>query len=324
MKSFLLKLTVYLGVLAAFLAFVFAAYTKKFPPEKSFYMASRDKHLRLETLPSPRLIFIGGSSMAFGMDSGLVGQRLGFHPVNMGLNAGVGLEFMLQEEEPFVRPGDVVLLAPEYNTFEKFYHPEPEYVVRLIECRPSVLRALTAGQLKYLLDYGYLHHLGRVIRTVGGQSERILDGGNYQHTQRHSFNENGDVVSHHNVVGPKLGANRFKFTASPVAFTAIEHLNRFERKCQARGARVFYSHPPYEQRSHELNRATIAQLDGLLRARLQIPMLETVEDMVYPTEDFFDTEYHLNLKGKLKRSEKIAASLAQALGQVPVPPTKVP
>lgn len=65
-------------------------------------------------------------------------------------------------------------------------------------------------------------------------------------------------------------------------------------------------------------------MDGLLRAGLQIPMLETVEDMVYPTEDFFDTEYHLNLKGKLKRSEKVAASLAQALGQLPVAPMKAP
>ena len=119
MKIFLLKLAIYLGVLAAFLGAVFSGYSKRFPPEKSFYMASYDKHRRLETLPSPRIIFIGGSSMAFGMDSGYVGQQLGFHPVNMGLNHGVGLAFMLQEVEPFVRAGDIIVVAPEYDTFEE-------------------------------------------------------------------------------------------------------------------------------------------------------------------------------------------------------------
>ena len=107
MKNFLLKLAAFFGVLSLLIAAVFMAYTRMFPPEKSFYMASADKHRRLENLPAPRIIFIGGSSMAFGMDSGLVGKKLGLNPVNMGLNAAVGLEFMLQEVEPFLRRGDV-------------------------------------------------------------------------------------------------------------------------------------------------------------------------------------------------------------------------
>ena len=313
MKTFLFKLAVYLGVVAAGLAAVFAAYGKLFPPETSFFMASRDKHQRLESLPSPRIIFIGGSSMAFGLDSGEVGKRLGLHPVNMGLNAGVGLEFMLQEVEPFIRAGDVIVVAPEYNTFEQFYYPDPEYVARLIECRPPVIRALTARQIKELLDHGYAHHLGRVIRTVMGRPEKILDGATYAHTRRSSFNEDGDVVSHHNVPGPVLGVVPWKFTAPATTFTAIDQLNRFQSEVQRRGARVFYSHPPYERRSFEKNRHSISKLDGLLKERMKIPMLDQVDDMVFPTDHFFDTEYHLNLTGKTERSRRVAESLAKFL-----------
>lgn len=315
MKTFLLKLAVFFGVIAVALGMVFAAYTRKYPPEKSFYMASADKHARLENLPAPRIIFIGGSSMAFGMDSGLVGKKLNLNPVNMGLNAAVGLEFMLQEVEPFLRRGDVVVVAPEYNTFDKFYRPDPEYVARLIECRPTVLRALTFEQLQDLLDHGYVHHLGRVLRTVLGNAQGILDGASYEHTQRRSFNENGDVVSHHGVKGPKLGAARFKFTPTATTDAAIAHLNRFAASAERRGARVFYSHPPYEQQSYAKNRDTITRLDQLIRARLTIPRLDTVEDMVFPTDHFFDTEYHLSLAGKRKRSERVAASLAKALAE---------
>ena len=313
MKPFLLKLAVFFGVIAALLAAVFIAYSRMFPPEKSFYMASADKHARLENLPAPRIIFIGGSSMAFGMDSGLVGKKLNLNPVNMGLNAAVGLEFMLQEVEPFLRRGDVVVVAPEYNTFDKFYRPDPEYIARLIECRLTVLRALTFGQFKDLLDHGYVHHLGRVLRTVLSDAQGILDDESYVHTQRRSFNENGDVVSHHGVQGPTLGVARFKFTPNATADTAIAHLNRFAASAERRGARVFYSHPPYEQRSFSQHRAVIGRLDELLRERLKFPRLDAMEDMVFPTEEFFDSEYHLNLAGKTKRSERVAQALAGAL-----------
>src|SRR6185503_14729249 len=110
---------------------------------------------------------------------------------------------------------------PEYEVFEKYYSPEPEYVARLIECHPAVLRALTFEQFKGLSDRGYVQHLGRVIRTILGRSERIFDGANYLHTQRRSFNENGDVVSHHNLPGPGFGIGRFKFTASAIALRSI-------------------------------------------------------------------------------------------------------
>ena len=315
MKTFLFKLATFFGVIAVALGVVFAVYTKKYPPEKSFYMASADKHRRLETLPSPRIIFIAGSSMAFGMDSGLVGERLGLNPVNMGLNAAVGLEFMLQEVEPFLRRGDVVVLAPEYLTFETYYRPLPEYVARLIECRPTVLRALTFQQLKELLDDGYKQHVGRVIRNVLGKSEGILEGGAYVHNHRGAFNQNGDIITHHGLQGPQLGVARFKYTGAGTTEIAIEHVNWFADAARQRGARVFYSHPPYEQRSYEKHRAAIHQLDELLRARLHIPRLDAVEDMVFPTDHFFDTEYHLNLEGKLKRSERVAANLARALAE---------
>ena len=188
-------------------------------------------------------------------------------------------------------------------------------MARLIECHPAVLRALTWSQFKDFMDQGYLHHLGTVIRFVSGRSEKILDDATYVHTRRSSFNENGDVVSHHDVPGPKLGVANLKFRASPTAFAAIDHLNRFQAECQHRGARVFYSHPPYEQRSFEKNRTTIFKLDALLKERLKIPMLDTVEDMVFPTDHFFDTEYHLTLPGKLKRAERVAENLGRAIKQ---------
>jgi hypothetical protein len=241
-----------------------------------------------------------------------VGERLGYQAVNMGLNHAVGLEFMLQEVEPFVRRGDVVLLAPEYSTIEQYYHSDPEYVARLIECRPSLLRVLNGRQTRELLDRGYVQHVGRVIRFIC-LGQVTLSTITNAHIQRGAFNEYGDVVSHHDAPGRPLVPALFKFKAGPSTDEAINHLNRFHDECRRRGARVFYSHPPYEQRSFERSRGAILKLDALLRQKMQIPMLDTVDDMVFPTADFFDTEYHLNLPAKRKRSERLAESLRKAL-----------
>ena len=313
MKRFLCKLVLFVAAHAAVLAVAFAVYVKRYPPEKSFYAASLDKASLLRTQAPPRMIFIGGSSMALGMDSGRVARRHGFKPVNMGMNMGIGLEFMLQEVEPIVRPGDVVIVGPEYFLFEGNYRANPEYVARLIECRPSLVRVLSARQFKDLLDLGYVHHIGRVLRSMVGNPEKLFDGQvNYFNT-RDSFNENGDIVAHHDVTTKRAANMRFVFTASASADAAIAHLNRFHASCRDRGARVFFTHCPYEDRYFALYHDSIQRLEALLRARLSIPMLDTAEDLAWPREMFFDNEVHLNFKGKIRRSDWVAERLAEKL-----------
>lgn len=314
MKRFLSKLFLFVSAHAALLAVVFATYVKRYPPEKSFYAASLDKASLLRTQATPRLIFVGGSSMALGMDSGLVARRHGFHPVNMGMNMAIGLEFMLQEVEPFVRPGDVVVVGPEYFLFERHYRADPEYVARMIECRPSLVRVLSARQFKDLLDYGYMHHVGRVLRSMAGQSEKLHDAVVNEYNHRGAFNDNGDIVAHHGVKPGRAANVRFTFTASPTAHAAIEHLNRFHAACRNRGAQVFFTHCPYDERFFKLYLDSILRLEALLKERLSIPMLDTAEDLAYPRELFFDNEVHLNLEGKIKRSEWVASRLGEALG----------
>jgi hypothetical protein len=72
-----------------------------------------DKDERLKTAPGPRMIFVGGSGVAFGMDSQLIAERYAYTPVNYGLHAALGGDFMLKHVGEHVRPGDVVVLCME-------------------------------------------------------------------------------------------------------------------------------------------------------------------------------------------------------------------
>ena len=315
MKQFLIKLGIFVVLQLAMVAVALAVYFQRFPPAQSFYASSLDKHRLLQTRPSPRMIFIGGSSMALGLDSARVARPLGFQPINMGLNMGIGLEFMLDEVVSSLRPGDVVIVGPEYHTFQKSYRAEPEYVARLIECQPSFLLKLPFRTVRELLDRGYQQHLGRVLRTLlhvgdtGGMWDNLLNP--YNH--RGAFNENGDVVAHHGARLARGTPLRFVIDSPELADTAIDHLNRFHAECAHRGVRVYYSHPPYEQKYFDSYRTAIEMLEARLRSRLTMPMLDTPEQMTFSSAEIFDVEYHLNLAGKLQRSDRVARSLAKVL-----------
>ena len=60
-------------------------------------------------------------------------RHTGRRCVNMGLFAGLGLPFMFGEARDGLRPGDVVVLSPEYH----FYLSEPLLHGQLTQWKPS-------------------------------------------------------------------------------------------------------------------------------------------------------------------------------------------
>lgn len=315
MKRFLLKLAVWSGCLLVLLVGIYARYAAKYPPQESYYMASLDKHSLLVTQSSPRLIFVGGSATAFGVDSGKVAERCGMNPVNMGLQLRIGLEFMLAEVQPALRSGDVVVVSPEYGAFAKYDQSDPEFLARLIELRPALLRALNGQQLKDFLDEGWVRHLGRVSRAIIGGPKPLAEDITAVY-RRSSFNANGDMIAHHGMSNGIAGG-RWAWQRLPATASAIARLNEFAGNCRRKGVRVFFSHAPLEQRTFQRGEPAITKLEAELKKSLNIPMLDAPEVMAWPAEYFFDTTEHLNLRGKLRRSDLIAERLLSALRAPP-------
>jgi len=71
----------------------------------------------IRTTPSPKIILVGGSNLAFGIDSRLLQDSLHVNVVNMGLYAKLGLRYMLAQVKPYIRAGDIVIVVPEYDQF---------------------------------------------------------------------------------------------------------------------------------------------------------------------------------------------------------------
>jgi hypothetical protein len=72
----------------------------------------------VEGLPSSRVLFFGGSHTYFSVNAALHQELSGCPSVNFGLHAGLGLGPVLALAAETWRPGDLVVLFPEYGLLE--------------------------------------------------------------------------------------------------------------------------------------------------------------------------------------------------------------
>ena len=74
------------------------------------------KHRRAEEFKQPKIMFVGGSSLAYGMDSELVENTFLVPVVNLGHHGGLGVSFMLNQAKKLLKKGDIVFISIEYFT----------------------------------------------------------------------------------------------------------------------------------------------------------------------------------------------------------------
>lgn len=112
MKRFILKICLIGSLVILFYVWQLAIV----PPRRGcvFHMLNVKDSL-MDNTPSPRLVVLGGSSVAYGICSPMLRDSLNMNVINAGLTAGLGLKYILEEATPHLRQGDVVLICLEYS-----------------------------------------------------------------------------------------------------------------------------------------------------------------------------------------------------------------
>jgi len=289
------------------------------PDDPDHYMAATiDKHARLRAAEPPRVIFVGGSSVGFSVDSRAF-VELGYAPVNMGLNDGLGLGFMLGEVEGQLRAGDVVIVAPEPHLF--WTSSQNDAVWAVLQRRPASVACLGAAGPRAVADVfdQSLHFFARKLRCAAHQmsTDRELP----TIYRRSSFDAFGDFVAHRGQPAKREQAidRPWPGPAGVDVDRAIAQLAAFARRCEAVGARCFMAWCPMRAAKLAEERATFELLDRRLRESVEMPLLESLDELGYPEEAFFDRGPHLRGEAAARRSAKLAERLADALDDEPAP-----
>lgn len=281
---------------------------------RGYLAAAIDKHNRLAQQASPRIVFVGGSNLAFGLDSAEIERSLGYHTVNMGLDLSLGLDFMLREIEPFLARGDVVVVSPEYEQFIDMYPGKVTTLFSKVLYYPPSIQFFSYEHLALFLDQG-LVVIGGITRAA---MRFVTKGvGSEQHSNnpyvRSAFNEYGDITRHHELGRRNITITQFASTSPDSITRVIDRLNKFSDHCRSEGIAVFYSYPPIFRGQLQAYSEMIHDIASNLTKRLHFPILDTPEEMSFPIDYMFDHEYHLSFAGKQIRTNHLIATLRKEL-----------
>src|ERR1700739_1843921 len=129
MKIFIYKAGLFVLIVLSVFFFIASRYNPPVDLRNDYFASLIDKHNRLKQAGNNRLIFVGGSNLNFGINSEEIEKELNLPVVNLGLHAGLGLDFILNEAMSEIKQGDIVVLSIEYE----LYDSKNEAQVLLIE-----------------------------------------------------------------------------------------------------------------------------------------------------------------------------------------------
>jgi hypothetical protein len=291
----------------------FAALATPCQYDQTFLGELADKHTRLKSIEDEKIVLIGGSSMAFGLDSKKMEEYLGKPVVNYGLYATIGTKAMLDMSQRYVNKGDIVVICPETDkqTYSLYYNGHSMW--QAIDC-----------DLDLLNDVGFSNYGKLIAKIPEFANEKLGFIRKNQKPQptgiyaKASFNEYGDIK----VDRPFNQMPKGYDTLMPISLTTdlldgefIDYLNKYAKKCERKGATVYFGFSPINADSVVSTAEEQTEFYNALGEKLNFPILSDINNYIMDSAFFYDTNFHLNSTGALERTSLLADDLAKVMGK---------
>jgi hypothetical protein len=304
-----------LTVISYMLLFYVVIFFTNYEYKDDYMSAYMDKKNLLQTTPAPKIIFVGGSNLAFGLDSEKIEKELGYKVINMGLHANIGLRYMIEDVKPYIGKDDVVVLIPEYALF---YYGMGSELVQILYIHPDGIKNVRSLEL-YALT---LREGNKLIRKK--LLSLFIDNQPPKSNIycRNAFNKHGDVVSH-----LKLAQNidfstlLKRFANEEVKTKTLEnsfdedllnYIREFIDYVNSRNAEFVLIFPCLMKTYYEEKYPLMLTVYDKLK-RSGIKFNSTPKDYIFPDSYFYDSEYHLNGYGRKVRTLKVIDELQKTV-----------
>ncbi len=305
MKQFLKKICLFLGLFLLSAALVFALHFFVIGNQNlgSFQAALLDKTERLRSIGEPKIILIGNSNLAFGVDSEKIQEALGMPVVNMGLHGGLGNAFLENMGKLDIREGDIVVVChSDYDDDGTI--PDPALAWITVEMHPEFWKLIPAKAIPQMLKVypGYLY--SSAVRFLTGSPKNVPETGTSY--SRAGFNAFGDVCVR--------GEDSFVFTEGSVVVPQVgeetaARLNELNRYILSQGANLVVAGYPIGSGEFTPAEAEFDAFEAQLREALDCPVISRFADYYLPYSCFYDTVFHLNDEGVKLRTGQLIADL---------------
>ena len=338
-KPFLLSACLALLLPLLFAGFCAAALPAVF--DDTYMGELKYKCERLASARGPKIVLVGGSSCAFGVDSALIKQEFpDYEVVNFGMYAALGSRMMLDLAQDSIGTGDIVIFLPEINEQTLSDFTDGAYALQgldgawylLARIRPDLYPSLLGALPDFSMEK--LHY-----QLEGALPE---PGALYR---RSSFNEFGDIDN--TMVSQNIMPEEYDpdlpvyFDSEILTQEFADYLNDYARRLDKKGAVLYYHFCPVNKLSAacrtEGERGQEGSVSSLctaeesaqnfyrdLDAALNFPLLGDPRAALMEAGWFYDTNFHLNLAGKTVFTRQLVRDLKSVLGDTSATEIAVP
>ncbi len=290
-----------------------------------------EKEAIAAAMPSPRIIFLGGSSTLFSIDARGIERQTGVPTVNFGMHAGLPLPRMLREADRVTRRGDVLVLMLE----QKFYACDA------LDWSPWALRGALAWDHEDFAGLPLLER-GRAAFTAGTPGLLMEQWGALANPPRQPERDEAlkprdavladfrsgsrtpsafeysqfNIDDHGDMMHTQGTQERFDgFTGLedvPVCPRVIDLLARFVASQRSRGVTVAVAHHPYLiagkpdpawPEAEARFKSAIAQTGAIL--------IDDRSETFLAPEDFFNMNGHLNEQARARQTARLVRDLGR-------------
>lgn len=259
--------------------------------------------------PGPRVLVVAGSNAMFGIDSGQLADFWKRPVVNLGVNAGLGLPYILDVSKRVARAGDVILMPMEYALYLDDGQVNAQVIDYVIARDAAYWRGLSVAD-RFAFAVGltperWLQGLRRVPDppvTSGVYGAHHLDArGDQTHTSA-ADQTAADVAG---VTASQSWSYGARATKEKGGWAAIKAYGRWARDhgvCIVAVPTALLRHARYDQDPQEAS--FYAGVPKRI-TELGIEYVGSPKDFMYPASWFFNTDHHLQDWARVQHTQRL-------------------
>ena len=269
----------------------------------SYQSVIQDKFDILCKTNEPKIIIVGGSSNAFGINQDMLKQATGYEIVNLGLHAGFGCLFISELAKANINPGDIVLLGYEYDWINDTAFTEigTDLIMSGIDEEIDMYRYIPIN--KYPTMIGYLYKFANV------KSNYISEGGMYS---RASFDKTSFQCIYPRTETLDYDFDKYvgiEISGDYISEKSIKYLKEYKQFIEQGGASVYFIAPPLHRNAIKNDILEFDKIKQLEEKYIGIEYISNPLEYILDGDYFCDSMYHCNDEGELLRTELLIEDL---------------
>lgn len=296
--------------------------------EKTYYAQLVPMYRKVCETTKKKIVLIGNSSVAFGVDSSLMEEELkkngvDYEVCHFGLYGSLGTKLMMDLSIKYIKEGDIVIFMPEPHIQSLSLYFSAMDTWRAIDGDWSLFWDIEKSNRQSLIGSFSQYISEKHTHIAMGKNE---GSGIYA---KASFDENGDLKNYPRPNNTMLGGydenSTITFNDSLLTKEFCAYVREYKEELQRKGARIYYALSPLNEMAV---RSDIKQVeDFCLSAKRAFSMeiLGEPSDSIMQAGWFYDSNFHLNESGMIAYTAILTDAIKTKLGifspnEIVVPP----